>query len=252
MHRSAPRALAGAAGLTGELLAALALAVSLALALAGCGTSPPRPATHVVQPGDTLYSIAWRHGLDYRDVASWNGIGRDYRIYPGQVLRLYPSASGRAATAVRRPSPSVRAPAPVTTPTPPTARFVWAWPTQGGAYAVTERPNGGQGLTINGRVGQGIHAAGPGRVVYTGSGLLGYGQLVIIKHDDVYLSAYGHTRSVAVREGEDVRAGQQIATMGEGPGQKPMLYFEIRVHGRPTAPLRFLPARSASTGSRPR
>ena len=250
MHRSASRPLVGGTGLSRQLLTALAFSVSLAFALGGCGTSPPRPATHVVKQGDTLYSIAWRHGLDYRDVAQWNGIGRDYRIYPGQVLRLYPSPSGRsAATAARPASPTARSSPPVTTPTTPMARFAWSWPTQGGAYTVTDRPNGGQGLTINGRVGQGIHAAGPGRVVYTGSGLLGYGQLVIIKHDDVYLSAYGHTQSVAVREGEDVRAGQQIATMGEGPGQKPMLYFEIRVNGRPTDPLRFLPAPGARTGS---
>ena len=229
-------------------LAALLLVCLCVGSLAGCGTSPPRAATHVVRAGDTLYSIAWRNGLDYRDVASWNGIGRDYRIYPGQVLRLYPPggrsgppvASSRGSSAAGRPA----AP-PVVVPVP-AARFVWAWPTDEGAYVVTERPNGGQGLTISGRVGQGIHAAGPGRVVYTGSGLLGYGQLVIIKHDDVYLSAYGHTQSVAVREGDEVRAGQRIATMGEGPGRTPMLYFEIRVNGRPTDPLRFLPARNAS------
>jgi lipoprotein NlpD len=233
--------------LTARLAALLLVCLCLG-ALPGCGTSPPRPATHVVRAGDTLYSIAWRNGLDYRDVARWNGIGRDYRIYPGQVLRLYPPG-GRSATAVASSSGSGSAPrsgSPSPSVPVPSARFVWAWPTDGGAFVVTERPNGGQGLTISGRVGQGIHAAGPGRVVYTGSGLLGYGQLVIIKHDDVYLSAYGHTQSVAVREGDQVRAGQRIATMGEGPGRKPMLYFEIRVNGRPTDPLRFLPARKAS------
>jgi lipoprotein NlpD len=88
-----------------------------------------------------------------------------------------------------------------------------------------------------------VRAAGPGRVVYTGSGLLGYGQLVIIKHNDTYLSAYGHTQSVAIREGETVTAGQRIATIGAGPGGAPMLYFEIRVNGAPANPLALLPAR---------
>ncbi|HSN72221.1 MAG TPA: peptidoglycan DD-metalloendopeptidase family protein [Steroidobacteraceae bacterium] len=246
MRRPARDPLARHTRLIGAWLAALLIG-SLALgSLSGCGTSPPRPGTHVVREGDTLYSIAWRHGLDYRDVARWNGIGRDYRIYPGQVLRLYPSG-GRPSAVVAQSAPAPRpAPARPVAPTP-AAGFPWAWPADG-AYSVTERPNGAQGLTIAGRLGQAIHAAGPGRVVYTGSGLLGYGQLVIIKHDDVYLSAYGHTASVAVREGDVVQAGQRIATMGEGPGQRAMLYFEIRVHGRPTDPLRFLPARSASLG----
>lgn len=93
-----------------------------------------------------------------------------------------------------------------------------------------------------GQFGQPIHAAAAGSVVYVGYGLLGYGQLVIIKHNETYLSAYGHTQSLLIREGASVRAGQSIATMGAGPGQRPMLYFEIRVNGQPVDPLRFLPA----------
>ena len=95
-----------------------------------------------------------------------------------------------------------------------------------------------------GQLGQSIRAAAAGSVVYVGSGLLGYGQLVIIKHNERYLSAYGHTQSVLIREGEEVQAGQSIATMGEGPGRRPMLYFEIRVNGQPVDPLGFLPARA--------
>jgi lipoprotein NlpD len=113
----------------------------------------------------------------------------------------------------------------------------------GGAARLTTRPNGGQGLTIGGRLGQEIRAAGAGRVVYKGSGLLGYGQLVIIKHNETYLSAYGHTQSVSIREGDAVAAGQRIATMGSGPKGEPMLYFEIRVKGQPNNPLTFLPKR---------
>jgi lipoprotein NlpD len=119
----------------------------------------------------------------------------------------------------------------------------WQWPVGGGAATLTARPNGGHGLTINGRLGEEIRSAGAGKVVYTGTGLLGYGQLVIIKHNDTYLSAYGHTQSVAIREGDSVAAGQRIATMGTGPEGRPMLYFEIRVHGEPSNPLALLPQR---------
>jgi lipoprotein NlpD len=108
---------------------------------------------------------------------------------------------------------------------------------------LTTRPNGGQGLTIEGSSGQDIRAASGGRVVYTGIGLLGYGQLVIIKHSEIYLTAYGHTQSVGVREGDQVSAGQRIATMGNGPQGTPMLYFEIRVNGTPSNPLSLLPQR---------
>ena len=119
----------------------------------------------------------------------------------------------------------------------------WQWPVSGGTATLTSRPNGGQGLTISGRLGEEIRAAGAGRVVYTGSGLLGYGQLVIIKHNETYLSAYGHTQSVAIREGDAVAAGQRIATMGAGPQGTPMLYFEIRINGTPGNPLSLLPQR---------
>jgi lipoprotein NlpD len=108
---------------------------------------------------------------------------------------------------------------------------------------LTSRPNGGQGLTVSGRLGEDVRAAAAGRVVYTGSGLLGYGQLVILKHNETYLSAYGHTQSVAVHEGDAVVSGQRIATMGAGPNGEAMLYFEIRIHGTPSNPLSFLPKR---------
>jgi len=221
------------------------LSVAMALGLAGCVSEPrPNPATYAVRKGDTLYSIAWRHGLDYRQLAEWNGIGPTYLIRPGQVLRLTPPAGGR--TAARLPASAKHregAAGQASESAPLAARVDWAWPTHGGSVQRVERPNGGFGLTISGRAGQEILAAGPGRVVYTGAGLLGYGQLVIIKHNQVYLSAYGHTASVLVREGADVGRGQRIATMGNGPGPKPALYFEIRVNGRPTDPLQLLPPR---------
>jgi lipoprotein NlpD len=220
------------------------LALLLPLILASCSSTPQRPATYTVKRGDTLYSIAWKHRLDYQDVARWNGIGRNYVIHPGQVLKLYPSSTSRSRQASASASARPAAPqaAPSASPSPGKAPPVqWQWPVTGGTATLTTRPNGGQGLTISGRLGEEIRSAGAGRVVYTGSGLLGYGQLVIIKHNETYLSAYGHTQSVAIREGEVVSAGQRIATMGPGPQGTPMLYFEIRVNGAPGNPLTLLP-----------
>lgn len=223
-----------------RFFAALAV-VGLALLVAACGSTPTRgSATYTVKRGDTLYSIAWRHGLDYREVARWNGIGRDYLIRPGQVLYLIPSS--RADRQVRQPRSSPPRAATIAPAIPAGASVTWGWPADQVQAQSTTRPNSSQGLTLAGQLGQPIRAAAAGNVVYVGSGLLGYGQLVIIKHNETFLSAYGHTRSALIREGDGVLAGQAIATMGEGPGQRPMLYFEIRVNGQPVDPLRFLPA----------
>jgi lipoprotein NlpD len=216
------------------------LLLSILLLLAACASNPERPATYTVRRGDTLYSIAWRHRLDYHDVARWNGIGRDYLIRPGQVLKLH---SGSARNVPRSAPAKSRSAQPSTARRPAGPPIQWRWPVSAGTATLTARPNGGQGLTIAGRLGEEIRSAGAGRVVYTGSGLLGYGQLVIIKHSDTYLSAYGHTQSVSVREGEAVTAGQRIATMGAGPQGSPMLYFEIRINGTPGNPLTLLPQR---------
>lgn len=233
--------------------------IALLTLLAGCASSPDRPATYTVKRGDTLYSIAWRHRLNYQDIARWNGIGRNYLIYPGQKLRLYPPAKGtRVASAPKRSSsapkgrsapPKARG-TPRETPAPPPQPAAsnepplrWQWPVTGGTPTLTSRPNGGYGLTIGGKLGDEVRAAAEGRVVYTGSGLLGYGQLVIVKHNETYLSAYGHTQAVAVKEGDFVKAGQRVATMGAGPHGSPLLYFEIRVNGTPSNPLKLLPPR---------
>lgn len=227
----------------------------------GSGGAAPAQApggVYVVQRGDTLYQIAFRHGVDWRDVARWNGLGSGELIFPGQRLRLTPPAgqpqvaarpapasppaagSGRAAS----PPPARPAPAPTPAPRPREPAPAWTWPTQGElAYRFGDEGAIGRGLGVSGRAGQPVVAAAPGRVVYTGSGLVGYGEVIIIKHNDTYLTAYGHTRGTQVREGEQVRAGQRIAAMGEGPGQRPLLHFEIRVNGQPVDPLPLLPAR---------
>ena len=222
-----------------------ALLLAVALLMTACGPSslwdqPPQD-QHFVRSGETLYTIAWRYGKDYRDLARWNGLGDGSLIYPGQAIRLTgppATTTTRAATSTRqstaRPPPPIKSqPAPA-----------WTWPTNGRIVAEFDgKPGSGMGLTIGGRSGQTVRAAAAGRVVYSGGGLIGYGQLIIIKHNDTYLSAYGHNASLLVREGDIIKKGQRIATMGEGPGQKPRLHFEIRRNGKPVSPRQYLPAR---------
>ncbi|MBS0375137.1 MAG: peptidoglycan DD-metalloendopeptidase family protein [Proteobacteria bacterium] len=221
---------------------AVLVGLGLACLLAACGGQPrrPVPASYVVQPGDTLYAISWRHGLDYHDVARWNGIGADYRIAVGQRLVLVPAA-GAATVAVQKPAPAPAGASASPLPETPAPRF--EWPAEGRIAGSVTMPSGGVGVQIEGLLGSPVRAAAAGRVVYTGAGLRPYGQLVIIKHDESWLSAYGYNRELAVREGESVRSGQPIAAMGEGPGGRPMLYFEIRLNGRPVDPRGRLPPR---------
>ncbi len=203
----------------------------------------------MVRAGETLYSIARRYGLDYRDIARWNGIGRDYLIRAGERLRLN-RPPGRAAAA-QRPGKPADAPAPAPAPArhaspddPAHRPPPWRWPVDVGAVVgLVRQPSGGVGLRIDGGLNQPVFAAADGRVVYTGSALRGYGQLVIINHARGWLTAYGYNAFVQVKEGDEVRAGQQIAAMGPGPGQQPMLYFEIRLEGEALDPRTQLPPR---------
>lgn len=206
--------------------------VASCLLLGACSSALQwEPDYYVVRPGDTIYSIAFRHDIDQRDLMAWNGIGDGALIRPGQRLRLTPPAG--------EPPPQ-RAP-----PRPAPARPVaWQWPTDGqviagfGSSAKTR-----SGIHIGGRHGQPVRAASAGRVVYAGTGLAGYGHLLIIKHNNDFLSAYGHNERLLAKEGDAVEAGQRIANMGEGPGRRPLLHFEIRIRGEPTDPLKYLPRR---------
>jgi lipoprotein NlpD len=205
------------------------------VALGGCspGTRPdagePVGRYHVVRPGETVFGIAARYGLDYRDLARWNGLGDGSLIRPGQRLRL---EGGSAPAPVLAAEPADAAP-PVT---------AWRWPLAGellagfGASARTA-----SGILIGGRLGEAVRAAAGGEVVYAGSGLAGYGQLVIIRHNAAWLSAYGHNRELLVAEGARVAPGAEIARLGEGPGGRPALHFEIRRNGAPVDPLAYLP-----------
>lgn len=210
------------------------------------------PAYYTVKSGDTLYSIAWQYGQDYKQVAQWNRIAPPYRIYAGQRLRLTPPAHISATARPSIPPPatkSERAAANKTeTPakTAPDAQETgalqpinWRWPAQG--KLVGHFGAGNKGINIAGEEGQAIQATAPGRVVYSGSGLVGLGQLLIIKHDDRFLSAYAHNKTLLVKEGDQVSAGQRIAEMGRTGAERVMLHFQIRKDGKPVDPLQYLP-----------
>jgi len=216
--------------------------VLILVSLAACGGQSrwqDTPQTHIVRKGETLFSISWRYGKDPDDVARWNRLGNGSLIYPGQVLRLAPGGSSASRTASSQRPPSRPLPS---IPDQPSPR--WSWPTTGRINVeFGAKPGTGTGVLINGKTGQTIYAAASGHVVYAGSGLIGYGQLIILKHNDTYLSAYGYNASLLVKEGENIKKGQRIATMGEGPERKARLHFEIRRNGRPVNPRKYLPAR---------
>lgn len=228
---------------------------------------------YVVQPGDTLFAIGFRNQLDYHELASWNNIGSDYLIRTGQLLRLTPPVGSDAVLArplalptmpsdkpVPIQSSDAALPGPVTQPPPVAAPVInvpvipkplpqsasalhLQWPTAGSVIKTYNMVSGSKGIDITGDLGQPVQAVTKGKVVYSGSALKGYGELIIIKHDETYLSAYGHNRRRLVKEGEEVQAGQTIAELGLGPEQKPILHFEIRENGKPVDPLQYLPAR---------
>lgn len=225
--------------------------VWLVLSLNGCGSL----GSHRVQVGETLYSISFSYGWDYRQVAEWNQLKPPYTIYEGQVLLVAPPvgtaavASGEPVRAAP-PSPPPVATRPSPTPLPPPVPskslpnpnlpIQWRWPAEG---RLAQGFSGStKGIDIAGGAGQAVRAAAPGRVVYAGGGMLHYGNLIIIKHNDVFLSAYAHNRRLHVREGAEVTAGQHIADMGQKTDGDTVLHFQIRQDGRPVDPLRYLPA----------
>lgn len=211
--------------------------------------SEPAPEGHyVVKAGDTLFSIAFRNQLDVNELAVWNDIGPDYLIRAGQVIRLTPPlvvAGESGSSIVTRPmqpvedTPAAAAPAPPSRPAAVSGSR--AWPAAG--PVLKGFGEGGKGIDIGGDVGAPVHAAADGKVVYSGSALKGYGELIIVKHDDTWLTAYGYNSRRLVSEGARVSAGQPIAEMGLGPEQRAALHFEVRRRGKPVDPAGFLPPR---------
>jgi lipoprotein NlpD len=213
------------------------------------------PALHTVQKGETLFSIATRYDVLVADLAAWNRLAAPYTIKPGQSLRVVAPAEG-----VEKPDTSREAKKPLrktdtapvvaaTRASAPASNFKaaalsfgpWTWPTEGSLLARSNTGGASKGIDVGGKAGQPIVAAAPGTVVYQGSGLRGYGQLIIVKHNTDFLSAYAHCDKIVVREGNVIKRGQKIAEMGSTGTDRVKLHFEIRYRGTPVDPLDFLP-----------
>jgi lipoprotein NlpD len=242
-----------------------------------------KPGYYTVRAGDTLIRIALDNGQNWRDIARWNSLENPNIIEVGQVLRVVPPSGAPVApvapaappseVAVARPvAPSVVVPSPVPAspssaasaarapssasvasvppvtpmPAPPGEdEPAWGWPTTGAPSIVTgfdEQRN--KGVDIAGKAGDPVLASADGRVVYAGAGLRGYGNLIILKHNNTYLSAYAHNQTLLVKEDQTVRKGQKIAEMGSSDADRVKLHFEIRRQGKPVDPARYLPART--------
>jgi lipoprotein NlpD len=249
----------------------------------------PKPAdaraeTYVVRKGDTLYSIALDHGLDYRELAQWNGITDPGVIRAGMSLRLKPPAAATTAAPfkaapgvqarplgdtpagaenVKSQPKAVRAPyseqayaqmagvkpepASIPASRPPAAReegedgIDWSWPAAGRVVSTFNDSANLKGIGISGKLGQPVLASAPGRVIFSGTGIRGFGKLIVIKHNNTFLSVYAHNNQLLVKEGQNVTKGQRIAEMGSTDADQVKLHFEIRRFGKPVDPIKLLP-----------
>lgn len=221
-------------------------------------TATPINSTYYrVKKGDTLYSIAWRTGRDFQDLAKWNRLQSAHTIYVGQVLMTRPPskstsrpekkpASRPAAKNKKITSNTVSKKTQAKTEKENFKRDLrWRWPSNAKVIKAFKRGDDTRkGIVLSGKPGQSVLAAESGKIVYSGSGLIGYGQLIIIKHNNNYLSAYGHNRKLLVKEGEWVTKGNKIAEMGLNEAGVPALHFEIRKNGNPLNPVAVLPRRN--------
>jgi lipoprotein NlpD len=224
---------------------------------------------HLVRKGDTLYSVALEHGRNPRDLAQWNQISDPAALRVGQSLTLAPPADaaqgavasdsgvqvspvtsvGRLDTQLLGAGVAVQA-SPVvakaetlqTESAKSTVDINWAWPVPGKVLETYDAARN-KGIDVSGLVGEAVHAASDGKVVYSGNGLRGYGNLVIVKHSETFLSAYAHNSKLLVNQGDIVKRGQKIAELGSSDADKPKLHFEIRREGQPVDPLKYLPTR---------
>lgn len=224
---------------------------SLLAVLAACGSAPVGPGFYRVERGDTLSKIARSNRQSVQSIVRWNNLANPDSIEVGQVLRVVPPGNSAAVTASTagggtRGSTASRAPAPVAAPDiappVPAATISLVWPTNGTVIRRFDGENS-KGIDIAAAAGTPVVAAAAGTVVYAGNGLRGYGDLLIIKHNADYLTAYAHNRVLLVKEGQTVSQGQKIAEMGDTDTDRTMLHFELRYGGRSIDPSRALPAR---------
>jgi lipoprotein NlpD len=197
--------------------------------------------TVTVRKGDTLYSIAQRHNISTQKLASINGLRSPYTIQPGQTLKLKASSSKQATRSAKSPGTKQR-PTTTSSSTAYSKKVTWRWPVKGQVISTYKyRKSDRKGIKIAGKEGKPVKAAASGKVVYSGNGLISYGNLVIIKHNRTYLSAYAHNRKLLVKEGDMIKSGQKIAELGKTGTDSPQLHFEIRKNGKPVNPLNYLP-----------
>lgn len=239
----------------------LLVAVFLMLILTACVSNRTSKATydydhgyHTVLKGETLYSISFKHGYDYKKVASWNNIRAPYTIYPGQRLRLTGSSvtintrEKKSQSQPKKQAKSTGNKKPIYSSTASSKKInkpvkhEWGWPVKGKIISkYSLKAGGNKGIDIAGKEGQAVLAASSGKIVYSGNGLMGYGNMIIVKHSEEYLSAYAHNRKLLVKEGNNVKLGQKIAELGSSGAKSPRLHFEIRRNGKPVNPLGYLP-----------
>lgn len=234
-----------------------------------------RPQVHIVEKGDTLYSIAFNYGFDYHELAELNGIQDPNLIQVGQQIRLFPNAAkpaqvevkpagslvkeqprvskqayGDAAQPGKEPKQTVKSgdklepkqeSRPDDSGNDADEELEWSLPAKGKLVGEFSESANRKGIDIGGKLGQPVYASAPGKVVYSGNGLRGYGKLVIIKHNQTYLSAYAHNNQVLVKEGQSVTRGQKIAEMGSTDADQVKLHFEVRRYGKPVDPAKYLP-----------
>jgi murein DD-endopeptidase MepM/ murein hydrolase activator NlpD len=219
--------------------------VLLTAVIAACGTGPVEPGFYRVEQGDTVSKIARANRTTVQNITRWNGLSNADSIEVGQVLRVAPPGSTATASASAGTAPAAaRAPAAESgaAAAKPGPAVSLVWPAPGTVIRTFDGKNS-KGIDIVNAAGTRIVAAADGTVVYAGNGLRGYGNLLIVKHDADYLTAYAHNRALLVKEGESVRQGQDIAEMGDTDTNRVMLHFELRYNGRSTDPARYLPPR---------
>lgn len=225
--------------------------VPLAVALAACGSAPVAPGYYRVERGDTVTKIARSHRESVQSIVRWNNLANPDAIEVGQVLRVAPPGANTSAGAPIRSNAGAASVAPATghsapralpDAAPPASGIALVWPTSGKVVRTFDGVNS-KGIDIVNAAGTPVLAAAAGTVVYAGNGLRGYGNLLIVKHNADFLTAYAHNRKLLVKEGDHVDQGQTIAEMGDTDNDRVALHFELRYGGRSIDPSRYLPSR---------